>query len=185
MSIFRLTYMLLPLLFLTTACDPDDPEPVNEEELITTLNYILTPDNGGEVVTLNFSDLDGDGGTAPVITGGTLQANTTYNGLLELFNESEDPVEDISEEVEEEGVDHQFFFLTEQINASVTYIDADNNGDPIGLLTELVTGGPSSGQLTVVLRHEPDKDANGVTNGDITNAGGETDIEVSFDVDIE
>ena len=36
------------------------------------------------------------------------------------------------------------------------------------------------GQFTVTLRHEPDKSAQGVSAGDITNAGGETDIEVSL-----
>ena len=36
-----------------------------------------------------------------------------------------------------------------------------------------------------MLRHEPDKSAAGVSSGDITNAGGETDIEVSFNVIIE
>jgi len=37
----------------------------------------------------------------------------------------------------------------------------------------------------VTLRHQPDKGAIGVSDGDITNAGGETDIEVLFDVIIE
>ena len=34
-------------------------------------------------------------------------------------------------------------------------------------------------------RHEPVKDNPGVSDGDITNAQGETDIEVQFDVDIQ
>ena len=37
----------------------------------------------------------------------------------------------------------------------------------------------------MTLRHEPAKDASGVAAGDITNAGGETDIEVTFDVTVE
>ena len=43
---------------------------------------------------------------------------------------------------------------------------------------------PGNGTITVILRHEPDKDASGVSNGDITNAGGETDIEVVFNVEV-
>jgi hypothetical protein len=35
------------------------------------------------------------------------------------------------------------------------------------------------------LRHEPNKDALNVASGEITNAGGETDIEVSFPVTIK
>ena len=38
---------------------------------------------------------------------------------------------------------------------------------------------------TITLRHEPAKTATGVSGGDITNAGGETDIEVVFDVTVE
>jgi hypothetical protein len=39
--------------------------------------------------------------------------------------------------------------------------------------------------VVVTLRHEPDKGAAGVSGGDITNAGGDTDIEVTFPVVIE
>ena len=42
-----------------------------------------------------------------------------------------------------------------------------------------------SGTITVTLRHEPNKDAAGVSSGDIANAGGETDIEVTFNVEIQ
>jgi len=102
-----------------------DPEDVNEEEVITTLNYTLA--GGGSTVTLSFQDLDGDGGDAPTITGGTLAANTTYSGSIELLNEIEG--EDITEEIEEEDEDHQFFF--EATNGiSITYDDADADGNP-------------------------------------------------------
>jgi len=39
--------------------------------------------------------------------------------------------------------------------------------------------------VTITLRHEPAKDATGVSDGDITNAGGETDISVNFPVEIQ
>jgi hypothetical protein len=39
--------------------------------------------------------------------------------------------------------------------------------------------------LKITLRHEPNKKASGVVGGSITNAGGETDIEVSFDVEVK
>ena len=87
-----------------SSCKKDDPvTPVipNEQEVITTLNYTLTNAfDSTDVVTLTFVDLDGDGGTAPTITGGSLNANKTYNGTMELLDET-DPadVEDITEEV--------------------------------------------------------------------------------------
>ena len=46
-------------------------------------------------------------------------------------------------------------------------------------------GAASNGTVVVTLRHQPDKTASGVSSGDITYAGGETDIEVSFPLVIE
>lgn len=168
-----------------SACEKDDPI-VNEEELITTLRMTLTPAGGGTPVVLSFVDLDGEGGNAPVITGGTLAANTTYTGALAILNESETPVEDITEEIETEDDEHQFFFTTSAgLNLTVSYADQDGNNNPVGLATSAAAGAASTGTLTVTLRHEPNKTAAGVKDGDITNAGGETDIEVVFPVTIQ
>lgn len=175
--------ILFGVLFLNS-CKDDDPVEENDEEVITTLTYTLTPTTG-DAVTLSFSDLDGDGGNDPVITGGTLQANMTYTGALDLKNESETPAESITEEIEEEDLEHQFFFTVAGANLTVAYGDQDANGNPLGLATTLTTGDASTGTLQVVLRHEPDKSATGVSTGDITNAGGETDIEVTFDITIQ
>ena len=94
----------MPLLasLAFTSCNTDDPEIPNEEELITTLVYTLTPQGGGTALEFRFTDLDGDGGNAPTITSDTLAANTVYTGAITLSNESETPAEDITEEVEEE-----------------------------------------------------------------------------------
>lgn len=168
-----------------TSCKKDDPIIENEEEVITTLTYALAPDGGGASVVLSFKDLDGDGGNAPVIIGGTLAANTTYTGALTLLNETETPAESITAEVLEEAVDHQFFFASSISGVSVAYDDVDPNGKPLGLATTLTTGAEGSGTISVTLRHEPNKSASGVSAGDITNAGGETDIEVTFNVEIQ
>ncbi len=170
---------LTGLMFLT-ACNDDDVEPENEEEVITTVNYTLTPDGGGDTVTLTYRDEDGDGSGAPVITGGTLAANTTYSGSLELLNETESPAEDITEEIQEEDEDHLFFFTVNGANLTVAYADMDANGNPTGLATTVTTGDASAGTLIVTLRHEPTKPA-----ATLAEAGGETDIEVSFPVSIQ
>ena len=183
----NLFYFLLMsgLILSVYSCDPDEPEEgAGEEEVITTLNLTLTATNG-DVVTMSFVDLDGDGGDAPTITGGTLAANTNYAGSLELLNEAEDPVEDITEEVIEEDEEHQFFFSTTVAGVEVRYADADADGNPLGQVIEVRTGDAGSGAFTVILRHEPDKSADGVMSGDISNAGGETDIEVSFDLTVQ
>jgi hypothetical protein len=165
--------------------EPEDPIIPNEEEVITTLNYTLTPQDGGAAIVLSFQDLDGDGGDDPVISSGILAANSSYTGKLELLNETEDPAEDITEEVAEENEEHQFFFSSSISDLSVSYSDSDPNGNPVGIETLLNTGDVGSGTITVILRHEPSKSASGVNDGDITNAGGETDIEVTFDVDVQ
>ena len=180
------TLFVISSIFLFTACNDDDTTEVpNEEEVITTLIYTLTPNGGGNPAVFTFRDLDGDGGNAPTITNGTLTANTTYTGSLTLSNETETPAEDITTEIAEEDDEHQFFFSTTVTGLSVAYADMDDNGNPIGLATTLVTGDAGTGNMTVTLLHEPDKNAAGVSGGSIDNAGGETDISVTFDVNVE
>lgn len=183
----------LSILFISaivfTACSNDDdtPEPVNEEEVITTLTATLTPaTGGGNVITLQTRDLDGDGPNAPVITGGTLAANTTYNASLELLNETESPAESINEEIEEEDDEHQFFYQVTNSLATFTYEDMDGDSNPIGLEFTVTTGATTgTGTITITLRHEPSKGASGVSDGDITNAGGETDIQAVFPITVQ
>jgi hypothetical protein len=178
------------MLFITSCekDEPDDPIIPNEQEVITTLNYTLTPESGTPII-LSFRDLDGDGGNEPIISDGTLASGMSYIGSMELLNELEDPAEDITLEVAEEELEHQFFyetsFPTELSDVNIAYNDLDEEGNPIGLSTVLTTGEMGSGTITVTLRHEPNKDAAGVSSGDIANAGGETDIEVTFNVEIQ
>ena len=177
-------YFLMPL-FLLTACKKDDPVIPNEEEIITRLTFTLTPTDGGSPVVLSFQDLDGDGGAAPEIIVAPLPANQTFTGKLELWSEQGETPEDITAEIMEEDEDHQFFFQTTLSGLNITYSDQDANGHPIGLATQVQTGAAESGSLTVILKHEPNKAASGVANGDVSNAGGETDIEVTFPIDVE
>jgi hypothetical protein len=164
------------------SCEPTDPHGDNDEEVITTVTVDLVADSA--TVQFSYVDLDGDGGDAPTITADNLQANTTYTGTITLLNESETPAEDITAEVQAEDEDHQFFF-SHGANITTTYTDQDGNGNPVGLEFTLVTGDAGSESFTVILRHEPDKTGMGVADGDITNAGGETDIDVTFTFDIE
>ena len=172
--------LVIPVLF-STSCSNDDA-PVNEEEVITTVTTTLT--SGGQTITLTSRDLDGDGPNAPVVSvSGNLVAGTTYTGITTFLNELESPAEDITSEVEEEGADHQVFYQLPSSIGTVTYTDTDANGRPIGLNFTLVAGtSGSTGTLTVTLRHLPNKSATGVSAGDITNAGGNTDAEVTFSV---
>ena len=177
---------LLSVSFLFTACDDEEVVIPNEEEVITNLTLTLTPDGSGTPVVLSFVDVDGEGGADGVFTTAPLAANTTYNGSITLLNTADGANEDITREIEEEDEEHQLFYVVGAgLNLTVAYDDADADSNPIGLMTTLTTGDASTGQLTITLLHEPDKNATGVSDGDPSNAGGETDIEVTFDVEIE
>jgi hypothetical protein len=175
----------LAIPFLFASCSKDDVKPVNEEEVITTVIMTLTSSTGN--ITLTSRDLDGDGPNAPVITAsGNLKANTTYIGTMSFLNELESPSIDITDEIVEEGVDHQIFY--QALPAALgqfTYTDADANAKPIGVTFILQTGEASQGTFTVTLRHVPNKNAPGVANGQIANAGGETDALISYPIVIE
>ena len=177
-------YIFLTLIIFGS-CQPND-EPVNQEELITTFIYTLSDSNGNQVI-LSFKDVDGSGGLNPIYyVSGSLKANTTYAGSLELLNESVNPVDTITHEIVSEDFAHQFFYLKSNVlNASIHYADLDKNGKPLGVKSSMITGSPSTGTIKIVLRHEPNKDALNVSQGDITNAGGETDIEVEFNVEVK
>ena len=177
-NLFLATFGALTLF----SCEPQEPTDPHDEELITTLNIDLT--NSGTTLELNYQDIDGDGGDAPVITMDTLAANTTYTGTITLFNESEDPSEELTSEIFDEAEEHQFFFSSTGAT-TFTYGDQDNDGNPIGLSFTLTTSDAGSESYTVILRHEPDKNAMGVSDGNIAEAGGETDIEVVFNVTVE
>ncbi len=187
MKTIKFPLLILCIALVFNACKDKEPEPEipNEEEEITTLKFTLTPSNGGQPVVFSFQDLDGDGGQDPVITEGVLDTNTSYEGSIELLNELEDPAEDITIEVRNESTDHQFFYETNMNNLMISYDDYDADNKPIGLKTMVSTKDSSTNTLKITLRHEPNKDGNRVSQGDITNAGGETDIEVSFNVRIQ
>lgn len=185
-TIKNLAIVLFSTIYLTSCSNNDDPLPVNEEEVITTVIATLTPNGGGTAVTLRSVDLDGDGPNAPTVTvSGSLAANTTYTGVMKVLNETESPAEDITLEILEEDEEHQFFFTVTNTIATVAYADSDGNGNPIGVQFTLATAAAGAGNVTITLRHEPVKMATGVSAGDITNAGGETDLEVTFSITVQ
>lgn len=184
-TIKLLAIACISAITFASCSDDENPTPTNPEEVITTMTVTLSPASGSDVV-LKTQDLDGDGPNAPVVTvSGNLLANTTYSGTILLENETKDPAKNITTEVAEEADEHQFFYIATGITPTFTYTGAnDSNGNPVGITFSLATGDAGSGTLTFTLRHKPNKTASGVSGGDITNAGGETDIEASFDVTV-
>ena len=171
-------YGLIGLTALS--CSKDEvPEEINEEELITTVEVALSSAEGN--VTLAYRDLDADGPQPPTISvSGPLKSGVRYVGAITFLNESESPAEDITEEVKEEGLEHQFFYtIGTGLDVTTAYSNLDSEGNPLGTEFTLTAGAVSSGTLTFTLRHEPNKPNTGLSDAD-----GETDIEVAFDIEV-
>lgn len=187
----RIRSLILLVPFLSThalGCrEHEVVSPINEEELITTVSLTFTKVDGqgtpiGEPSTFSWRDEDGSGD--PAIDEIALSANATYALDIEILDESKTPAEDITEEIREESAEHQFFFRVDGAAAEISYNDEDEDGKPLGLESLFTFNAAGAGSLTVILRHEPDKNADGVAGGNITNAGGDTDIEAEFPLTI-
>lgn len=177
-----LTAVFFSAALFVSCSDDDTPEEIHEEEVITTFTATIVPQGQGTTIILKSQDLDGDGPNQPVVTvSGNLTAGVVYDGSIELLNETEDPAEDITEEVEEEGDEHQFFYtIGAGLDLTTAYANFDEDQNNLGTEFTLTAGAASTGELTFTLRHEPTK-----PNTGLDDAGGETDITVTFDVTVE
>lgn len=188
--ILLLSLMTISVLF---SCKSEDPEEENEGELITDVILRFTeldPAAGpGTPFEVKASDPQGlEGGTSPTIGTINLKKGRTYKLEISLFNSIEN--ENITEEIEEEKEEHQFFFLgTAFVGspiASYEYLDKDANNNPVGLTGNVIvqaTPGANNGTFRLILRHDLDKNFPGANNPHWTNftqAGGETDLDITF-----
>jgi hypothetical protein len=175
------TYLaILVVTVLLTACDPSNPPNPNAQEVITSLQITCTSPT--DTTTFGYSDPDGNGGNPPTITQANFTVSNVYSVNLELLDETKNPVDTVTNEILAEATEHQFFFTISGANMSSSYGDLDVNGNPIGLVGSFNTFNGSTGTMKITLRHQPNKTAANVSAGDITNAGGETDVEVIFPV---
>jgi hypothetical protein len=175
-NILKSGLLLLSAALLFTACKKDK-EKENEEELITTAELTFTEVGGaGTVSKFTFKDPDGDGGNAPTVFEPiTLAPSKTYNVTVKLLNESVSPVVDVTNEVIAEAVDHQFYYAPSAANVTVSNLNNDAAGLPLGTTSRWVTGAASTGIVVFTLKHKPGIKAAGdpVTKGD-------TDIELNW-----
>jgi hypothetical protein len=171
--------LVLSVLFFAS-CKNDDPKPVNEQEVVTTVMLTLIPGNAGRPVNMKFFDEDGQRGMiSPVYTvSGSLKASTTYSATVTLLNETVSPALDILREIEAESGEHLFCF---DIIGGITinYDDEDDNGLQLGVLTSWVTGPAGEAEVTVSLRHQP-----GTKTGECPGEGA-TDVEATFNLLVE
>jgi hypothetical protein len=175
-----------------TACESDDPVIENDAEVITDviLNFQELDATGnlvGAVTTFSASDPQGiEVGATPTIDNVTLTKGKTYQLNIEVRNSIEN--EDITEEILEEGDEHQFFFLGTAFVGSpvLTYQYDDLSGELIGvqgIVTVAASPGFNNANMRIILRHDLDKNFPGATNPSFENfvqAGGESDLDITF-----
>ena len=191
MTFYKTTPVLYCLfaILLAFSCSNEDemPEEMPLEDLnITTITFsLMESGTNSDTIRLSYEDLDGSGGNAPMVEGGTLKANTLYFGELEFWDESTTPTQNLTEEIAANKSDYQVFFITNGLNLDFIYADADADGFPVGLLTAITTADPASGDLLVVLQGSPNKAGTGVSTGLLDNAGGRRQIQANFPVGIQ
>ena len=186
-------YLVALLAFGFASCESEDPEKENEGEVITdvTLNFQeLNASNAlvGSVLSFKASDPQGiEVGKTPTIQSISLAKGKKYQMTIEVKNSIKN--EDITKEILEEAAAHQFFFLGQVFDSSFFSIQyADAGGIALGLKT-IVTVSSSTGtnnsSMKVVLRHDLNKSFPGASSPTFANfaqAGGETDLEITFPV---
>jgi len=181
----------LSLAFLVS-CSNDDaitlPPPIDDEEAITRvlITYTnLTDATDTVVLDWNDANLDEvvDAGEQTVT--GEFNANAVYNATIELFNMEEDFLEeDIT--ADQAGIDAHFFVYGTSLDfamerASTDFTRSDNN--KLGVITLWTAGATAAtGDISIQLFHESPNvsDADGFG----TAEGTDTDIDISFDVEI-
>lgn len=175
---------IFALIAVLAACDDDDaPTIINEEELITTVEYrLINSTDITDVVVLRSIDDDGEGPNPPVISSsGSLSANSSYDGTITFTNNTVTPPDNITDEVIAESDEHEVFYTSSQNLVTVAKDDLDANNNPLGVQTTLTTQATGTGNLTITLRHEPNKPNDNTLSG----AGGETDVEVTFTIEVQ
>ena len=182
----------LCLTFITsfTSCSDDDtPGVVDEEDPVTQLILTFTnqADNTDTIVlTWDDENLNEvvDAGEQTVV--GTFEVDNDYSATIELFSGDEDFLEeDIL--ANQNSIDAHFFVYDTDLSFSMERAASDNlrsDNYKLGVNT-LWTAGSSaeSGEITIQLFHESStvNDSDGFG----TAEGIDTDIDISFDVEVE
>ncbi len=209
--ITRLTPFVLLLSGGCADVDHDHDDHDHDHGAVTTLVLLFTPTDGGE--TLEFTWADPDAAADPEVDDILLPDASdhnhhdaqTYDLAVEVYNELEDPVEDVTPEIADQADQHQFFFTGSAVEGPATgangdaiiqhdYADADSDGLPLGMDNSITTLDWGSGELVVTLRHLPLEDgepvkvdglAEDVASDGFSAIGGDNDIQVTFPITVE
>jgi hypothetical protein len=170
--------LLLCISFGITACGDPGGDHGNEKEFITTTMLTFSKPGSPDKI-IEWDDPDGDGGNPPMIGVVDLTVGT-YTLAVGFENRLESPPEIITDEVRDEGDEHQVFFTSDALLA-ITATDQDSRALPIGLAASVVAT-EGLGMLTVTLRHMPP--INDVPVKDGQTMAGMVDATGTFNVSV-
>ena len=199
------------LVFAGCSDVEEEHDHIHEHGQPTTVILNFTPDGGGD--TLSFTWADPDNAGDPQVDSILLPDGSDHNHHdvqaysleVEVWNELEDPAEDVTPEIEELADEHQFFFTGSAVSGPATgtnasaiiehrYADSDEGGMPIGLVNDITTTAWGAGQLVVTLRHMPPENgeavkipglARDVASDGFGAIGGDNDIRVTFPIEVQ
>ena len=204
--------LFLPLLLIGCAeVDDKEPDEGYSHGLATTVMLNFTPANGGETLSFSWSDPEDDGD--PIIDDILLPDASDHNHHdrlrytldIELWNDLEDPVAEVTPEIESMAEEYQFFFTGSAVESDATgdnddaiieqeYDDSDAGGLPLGLTSTITTLAWGEEALTVTLRHMPPEGseavkvegmAEAVADGGFESIDGSDDLQITFNIEVE
>ncbi|MDO8365198.1 MAG: hypothetical protein Q7T20_00270 [Saprospiraceae bacterium] len=97
---------------------------------------------------------------------------------VHVYDETQSPVVDLTEEIEAESTAHMFTFKVSGADLAVKPNDTDASGKAFNLETLWDAGDVSNGSIQVRLHHDP-------TDKAALDPGGEVDFDVTFVVKIQ
>lgn len=186
-------YLVALLAIGFASCNSEDPEKENDGEVITDVTLKFQELNSsnelvGSVLSFKASDPQGiEVGKTPTVQSISLTKGKKYQMTIEVTNSIAG--EDITQEILTEAAEHQFFFLGPVFDSNIFSIQyADAGGIVLGLkntVTVSSSTGTNNSSMRVVLRHDLNKSFAGANNPNFANfvqAGGETDLDITFPV---
>jgi hypothetical protein len=176
----KFSFRLLILLavsgsLFSVGCDKHDH---TEGEVITRVVVHLTGLGNNFNQEFTAKDDDGDGvfnSIDPI----TLPIGSAFSCRLHVYDDTKNPVEDISEEIQAESNEHLFTFSVTGANLVIGNLNTDGNGAPFGLESIWTSAAASNGSVKITLYHEP------TNKNSTTDPGGDVDVEVSFPVTLQ
>ncbi|WP_203258869.1 hypothetical protein [Hyunsoonleella ulvae] len=190
MKTIKFYAMAVMAIAMLASCDNDDDtlEPVEEEEAITRIVLTFTNQaDANDTVVLTWDDTNGDeevdDNEKTVV--GEFAANGTYDAEIGLFNEDEDFLdEDIL--ADQAAIDAHFFVYATNLDFTMMRAADDEtrtDNNKLGVKTVWTAGAAGTGSISIELHHEsPSVDD---STGFGTAAGDDTDIDISFNAEIQ